>query len=279
VRSRVICPDCSGCAARGPAIGTLRHEGVRLDNPGIDPAYDTIGVGYTAVRREDPRIAARIRAALGDARTVVNVGAGAGAYEPAGLEVVAVEPSEVMRAQRPPGAAPVVDAAAEALPFTDGSFDAAMAVLSDHHWTDHRRGLAELRRVARRRVLFTWEPRTALDSWVVRDYFPGFVRFSPPGYRLEHTLDLLGGGRIEAVPIPHDCRDGFFHAYWRRPEAYLDPRVRAGISVFTRLTPDEVERGLARLEADLESGRWRRRNAGLLQLEELDLGYRLLIST
>jgi SAM-dependent methyltransferase len=145
------------------------------------------------VRREDPRIAARIRAALGDARTLLNVGAGAGAYEPADLDVVAVEPSEVMRSQRPPGAAPAVDAAAEALPFADGSFDAAMAVLSDHHWTDHDRGLAEMRRVARRRVLYTWEPRTAREGWVVRDYFPGFTRFPPPGYGLERTLEKLGG--------------------------------------------------------------------------------------
>jgi SAM-dependent methyltransferase len=249
-----------------------------LDNLGIDPAYDTIGVGYTAVRREDPRIAARIRAALGDARTLLNVGAGAGAYEPDDMDVVAVEPSEVMRSQRPPGAAPAVDATAEALPFADGSFDAAMAVLSDHHWSDHDRGLAEMRRVARRRVLFTWEPRTALVGWVVRDYFRGFVRFSPPGYRLERTLERLGGGRIETVPIPHDCLDGFFHAYWRRPEAYLNPRVRAGISVFSRLTPGEVERGVNRLREDLESGEWRRRNAELLELEELDLGYRLVVA-
>jgi SAM-dependent methyltransferase len=250
---------------------------MRKHNCGIDPAYDTIGVGYAEVRREDPRIAGRIRAALGDARTVLNVGAGAGAYEPRDLEVTAVEPSRVMRDQRPPDAVAAIDARAEALPFPDDSFDAAMAVLSDHHWTDHSRGLAELRRVTRGRVvLFTWEPRTAHDSWVVRDYFPGFARFSPPDYALEQTLERLGGGRIEVVPIPHDCRDGFFHAYWRRPEAYLEPRVRAGISVFARLAPEEVEDGLARLKADLESGEWGRRNAGLLELEELDLGYRLL---
>jgi SAM-dependent methyltransferase len=230
------------------------------------------------VRREDPRIAARIRAALGDARTLLNVGAGAGAYEPADLDVAAVEPSAVMRGQRPPTAVPAIDASAEALPFADGSFDAVMAVLSDHHWSDHGRGLAEMRRVARRRVLFTWEPRTALDSWLVRDYLPGFVRFSPPGYALEQTLDRLGGGRIEAVPIPHDCVDGFFHAYWRRPDAYLDKQVRAGISVFARLTPEEVEDGLGRLSADLESGEWQRRNGALLELEELDLGYRLVVA-
>jgi SAM-dependent methyltransferase len=251
----------------------------RKDNSRIDQPYDTIGIGYTAVRREDPRIAARIRTALGDARTVLNVGAGAGAYEPPDLEVVAVEPSRVMRDQRPPSAPPAIDASAEALPFDDDSFDAAMAVLSDHHWTDHERGVDELRRVARTRVvLLTWDTRTALQSWVVRDYFPGFVRFTPPDYALEQTLARLGGGRIEVVPVPHDCRDGFFHAYWRRPEAYLDLRVRAGISVFARLTPEEVEEGLRRLRADLESGEWRRRNASLLELEELDLGYRLLVA-
>jgi SAM-dependent methyltransferase len=245
----------------------------------VEPVYDTIGRGYATVRRADPRIAARIRAALGDVRTLLNVGAGTGSYEPPDLEVTAVEPSAVMRAQRPAGAVPAIDARAEALPFPDDAFDAAMAILSDHHWEDHDRGLDELRRVTRGPVvLFTWEPRSALDSWVVRDYFPGFVRFSSPGYRLERTLERLGGGRIEPVPIPHDCRDGFFHAYWRRPEAYLDEGIRAGISVFSRLDADEVERGVERLRADLESGVWRRRNAALLDRDELDLGYRLVVS-
>jgi SAM-dependent methyltransferase len=231
------------------------------------------------VRREDPRLAARIRAALGDARTVLNVGAGAGSYEPAELEVTAVEPSAVMRAQRPPGAAPVVDARAEELPFEDDSFDAAMAVLSDHHWDDHERGLAELRRVARRRVvLFTWEPRSLQDSWLVRDYLPGFARLVPSGYTLDRLLEALGGGRIEPVPIPRDCRDGFLHAYWRRPRAYLDPQVRAGISVFRLMDPDEVADAIERLAADLDSGEWERRNGPLLELDELDLGYRIVVT-
>lgn len=209
----------------------------------------------------------------------MNVGAGSGSYEPPDLQVTAVEPSAMMRAQRPPGAAPVVAASAEDLPFPDGAFDAAMAVLSDHHWPDRDRGLGELRRVTRARiVLFTWDPRRALDSWVARDYFPGLVRFTVPGYTPEGTLERLGGGRVEAVPIPHDCRDGFFHAYWRRPAAYLDPRVRAGMSVFARLGPDEVAAGLARLRDDLERGEWHRRNARLSQLDELDLGYRLVIA-
>jgi SAM-dependent methyltransferase len=231
------------------------------------------------VRHEDPRLAARIRAALGDARSVVNVGAGAGSYEPTDLEVTAVEPSAVMRAQRPPGSVPAVDARAEALPFADDAFDAAMAVLSDHHWEDHDRGLAELRRVARRRVVvFTWEPRTLADSWLVRDYLPGFARLVPSGYSLDEMLATLGGGGIESVPIPHDCRDGFLHAYWRRPRAYLDPQVRDGISVFRLLEADEVADAIARLEADLDSGVWERRNGALLELDELDLGYRVVVT-
>ncbi|MEA2417817.1 MAG: hypothetical protein QOE60_23 [Thermoleophilaceae bacterium] len=210
---------------------------------------------------------------------MVNVGAGSGSYEPAGLDVVAVEPSAVMRAQRPAGAAPVVDARAESLPFADDSFDAAMTVLSDHHWDDHDRGLAEMRRVARGRVvIFTWEPRCLHDAWLVRDYLPGFARLVPPDYELEQILKVLGGGRIEPVPIPHDCRDGFLHAYWRRPRAYLDPAVRAGISVFRLLEPDEVADAIARLSADLDSGEWERRNGELLELDELDLGYRIVVT-
>jgi SAM-dependent methyltransferase len=242
----------------------------------VGQLYDSVGRRYNAMRREDPRIAARIRAALGDARTVVNVGAGTGAYEPADLEVTAVEPSEVMIAQRPEGAAPVVRAFAEKLPFEDGSFDAAMAVLSDHHWTDHERGLAELRRVARRVILFTWEPAMARETWIVRDYFPCFEALIPDGYSLATTIERLGGGRAEVVPIPHDCLDGFFHAYWRRPEAYLDQAVREAISAFAFMEEGCVERGLARLARDLETGEWARRNGHLLELDELDGGYRLV---
>jgi SAM-dependent methyltransferase len=210
---------------------------------------------------------------------VLNVGAGTGSYEPAELEVTAVEPSAVMRAQRPPGAAPAVDATAERLPFGDDSFDAAMSVLSIQHWRDPDRGLAELRRVARGRVvLFAWEPATLDDSWLVRDYLPEFSELVPAGYTLDDAAAALGGGRIEPVPIPHDCRDGFLHAYWRRPRAYLDPQVRAGISVFHFLGEDVVERALARLAADLDSGEWERRNADLLELEQLDLGYRLVVT-
>jgi SAM-dependent methyltransferase len=239
--------------------------------------YDRIGTTYTATRGADPRIEARIRTALGDARSVVNVGAGAGAYEPDDRDVVAVEPSETMIAQRPAASPPVVRARAEELPFPDGAFDAAMAILSDHHWPNRARGLRELRRVARlRAIVFTWDESHADRFWLTRDYVPAFKAL--PGMPIETVAACLGGARIEPVPVPHDCRDGFYPAYWRRPDAYLDERVRAGISVFHRLNPREVEDAVARLRDDLESGEWHRRNGHLLELDECDFGYRLVIA-
>jgi SAM-dependent methyltransferase len=241
--------------------------------------YDSIGRTYTATRQTEPRIAARIWAALGDARTVVNVGAGTGNYEPPDREVTAVEPSEVMIAQRAPDTAPVVQASAEHLPFDDDSFDAAMAVLTLHHWTDWRAGCAELRRVARDRVVvFSWDPTYRGRMWLSAEYFPTLswqdVREFPPLQAQAAALQAT----VEVVPVPWDCRDGFFSAFWRRPEAYLDPAVRAGISTMAR-REGELAGGIARLRADLESGEWARRHAELLDLEELDLGYRLLAAS
>ena len=175
--------------------------------------YDRIGSTYTATRQEDPRIAQAIHAALSYARSVLNVGAGTGSYEPHDRDVVAVEPSAVMIAQRPPGAAPAVQARAEALPFPDSSFDAAMAILSDHHWDDRAAGLRELRRVARRRVvLFTWDPRFRNEFWLTRDYMPASRRLIP-GMALQDIARCLGGARILPVPVRWDCRDGFYHAF------------------------------------------------------------------
>jgi len=241
----------------------------------VTARYDAIGGSYDATRAEDPRIAAQIWAALADARTVVNVGAGSGHYEPRDRTVTAVEPSPVMRAQRPPGAAPVVDAVAEALPFADGAFDAAMAILSDHHWPDHDGGLRELRRVARRVVVLQWDSTDRERFWLARDYMPEWALDVPP---LRAAMAALGPARFEVVPIPHDCRDGFLMAYWRRPEAYLDPVVRGNISVFA-LMPDAEEAAMvAALRADLESGAWAERNAAILGAESLDLGYRLVVA-
>jgi SAM-dependent methyltransferase len=241
--------------------------------------YDAIGATYTATRRTEPRIAAQISAALGDARTVLNVGAGTGSYEPPDRQVLAVEPSALMRSQRPADAAPCVSAAAESLPFGDQSFDAAMAVCTLHHWQDPIAGLREMRRVARRVVVFLFDTSDPSQFWLTRDYLPEFA-----GLRIRKVLtsptELAGaiGARMEPVPIPWDCTDGFFEAHWRRPEAYLDERVRRGVSVWAAVGPDVEQRAVANLRDDLASGRWAERNRDLLELEAAELGARLLIA-
>ncbi|HEX4061896.1 MAG TPA: class I SAM-dependent methyltransferase [Streptosporangiaceae bacterium] len=240
--------------------------------------YDGIGRTYQQTRREDPRLAGRIHAALGDARTVVNVGAGTGSYEPPGRAVLAVEPSAVMIAQRSARAAPVVQALAENIPLRDRCFEAAMALWTIHHWTDLARGLAELRRVAGRVVIVA--PSILLDRlWLTTDYFPAMTRGRRPEIQPEQIARALGENvRIEPLPVPRDCVDGFGEAYWARPEAYLDPVVRAGMSAFALLTPEETEPGLRRLAADLESGGWDERHGHLRDLEELDCGHRLIVA-
>lgn len=240
--------------------------------------YDRIGRGYAAYRRADPRIARAIDEALGDAASIVNVGAGSGSYEPVGRRVLGIEPSAAMRRQRPAEAAPCIEASAEALPLETAACDAAMAVLTVHHWADMAAGLREMRRVARKRVvLLTWVP-DGPEFWLTRDYFPESLAMDREIFpRTEALLSLLESvvapARIDVVPIPHDCTDGFLAAYWRRPEAYLDPGARNAISSFSRF---DAQAGLARLAADLESGRWAARNADLLALDRADFGYRLI---
>src|SRR5439155_7736901 len=241
--------------------------------------YDTIGATYTVTRRTEPRIATRIWAALGDARTVLNVGAGTGSYEPPGRDVTAAEPSALMRAQRPAGAAPCVAAVAESLPFEDQSFDAAMAFSTVHHWQDPIAGLREMRRVARRVVVFTFDGTDTgwrRRFWLTRDYLPEVV--VPVGRPSLTDQARAIGARIEPVLIPWDCADGFFEAYWRRPEAYLDDHVRRGISVWGRVGPDGEQRAVRSLRDDLASGRWAERNRDLVDLEAAELGLRLLIA-
>lgn len=242
--------------------------------------YDRLGLGYSAVRRPDRRIASQIEAALGDARSVLNVGAGAGSYEPTDREVTAVEPSRTMIEQRPPGSAPVVEAFAEELPFEDHSFDAAMALITVHHWSDAQAGLAEMVRVARQRVLvLTFTPTPPTELWMARDYFPRILDFhARVMLPIDELTAMLPAASGEPVPIPNRCTDGFWLAIWDRPEMHLDPDVRRASSSWHHMAQDEIEGGLARLSADLESGRWDERNGHLRTQAELDVGLRLVTS-
>jgi len=239
--------------------------------------YDEIGVGYRDFRRPDPRLEAAITRALNQAETVVNVGAGTGSYEPSDRSVVAVEPAMTMIRQRRPGSAPVVQASATELPFRDDGFAAALAILTVHHWPDQARGLDEMARVARRRVVVvTWDPSTS-GFWLVDDYFPEIVEIDRPLFpSIEDFRKALGRVEVHPFPIPHDCVDGFLGAYWRRPHAYLDAGVRSAISTFAKL--HDMGRGLDRLRRDLEDGSWARRYGDLLDQPEIDLGYRIVIA-
>ncbi len=241
--------------------------------------YDTHGKGYARRRLADPRIAARIEVALGDARTVLNVGAGAGSYEPRGRWVLAVEPSVTMRAQRPPEAAPCLACAAESLPLDDDSVDAAMACVTIHHWADRAAGLAELRRVSRGPVVvFTFE-LADLIGWQ-RDYFGEAVAIEQPRFGTvdEIAAELGGKVRIERIPTPADCTDGFFEAFWNRPEPLLDSTVRASQSIWELLEPAAGDRLFERLGADLESGKWDEEHGALREQSSYEGSLRLVIS-
>ena len=242
--------------------------------------YDRIGRTYQATRKSDPRIAALILEALGDARSVLNVGAGTGSYEPTDREVLAVEPSATMIAQRPPGAAPAIQASAEELPLPDKSYDAALAINTVQHWQDVPRALAELRRVVRLRiVVFMNEMRQNEQFWLVERYFPQFRANAAKLAEIRAILERdLGPLRELKVALPADCADGLFTGYWARPEAYLDATVRANISLFAQLSQQEVDAGVERLAADLASGEWDRRYGHLRELPELQLGHRILVA-
>lgn len=245
---------------------------------GAGDRYDAIGGSYARTRREDPRISAQIHSALG-AGSVVNVGAGSGSYEPTGRDVVAVEPSRRMVAQRTCEKAPVVHGVAESLPFADDSFDVAMAVLTVHHWSDPTAGLLEMARVAARQVVFFFESLKTHDFWAL-EYFPAALSLptekDPPGARLlEEHLDVK---EIRPVLVPRDCLDGFGAAFWARPEAYLDPEVQAGMSWLAMLAERDRQRGAARLRADLDSGAWDRHHGHLRRQELFDGGYRIAIA-
>ena len=245
--------------------------------PRVD--YEQHGRTYTRFRQPDPRIAQRIEQELGDAQTVVNVGAGAGSYEPRDRWVLAIEPSATMRGQRPPDAAPAIAARAEALPLDDDAVDAAMACVTVHHWEPPDAGLAEMRRVARSRVVvFTFELE-ALPAWQ-QDYLAEALAIERPRFpSLERIADALGGHvRVEHIPTPVDCVDGFFEAFWRRPEALLDPEVRASQSIWSLLEPGVEQRIVDRLRDDLASGAWDAGHGHLRDRTSYDGALRLVVA-
>jgi SAM-dependent methyltransferase len=248
----------------------------------MDARYDTIGHEYARYRREDPRLRARIRDSLGTARTVVNVGAGTGSYEPVDLHVIAVEPSDVMAAQRPQRLAPAIRATADALPLRDGSVDAAMTVLSLQHWDEGReRGVRELRRVARERVvILTFDAAVSGAMWLMADYMPEVAEldhaiFTHP----EQLARWLGGDvSIEPVLLARDTPDWMLGSYWAHPERVLDAGARAATSGFARMPTQVVERVVANVQRDLSSGEWDRRHGSLRELDAYDVGLRLIIA-
>jgi SAM-dependent methyltransferase len=240
--------------------------------------YDHIGTTYARYRRPDPRVAAAIDAALADARTVANIGAGSGSYEPTTRIVTAVEPARTMIAQRQPTAAPAIEAVAEHLPFRDHHFDAALALLTTHHWPDPHAGLAEMARISRRQVIFTHGRASFLEFWLTTDYVPELPQLVPADRFLPPVEDALHITDIIPVPVPWDCTDGFLCAYWRRPEMYLDPDARAAISGLALIGEQALAPAMRRLRDDIDSGAWDNKYGHLRALDELDLGYRIIIS-
>ncbi len=243
--------------------------------------YDEHGHGYAAHRRPDPRIASRIHAALGDARTVANVGAGSGSYEPGDRYVLAFEPSHVMRAQRSAGMAPAISARAESLPLDDKSVDAAMAILTIHHWTGPIAGLKELRRIARGPVAVLTIDITVLPRyWLLADYAPEVIEIDNSCFpAVELVAESLGGTvSVEAIPIPSDCSDGFVEAYWARPEAFLDDKIRAAQATWRSLPSGVESRAISRLAADLADGTWDKRHGHLRRQSSYDAGLVLMVS-
>ena len=250
------------------------------DGSAGDADYGRIGPGYAAVRQPDPRIEAVVWGALGDARSVLNVGAGAGSYEPYDREVVAVEPSAAMRAERPAFRAPAIDATAEHLPFDDDSFDAAMASITIHQWPHVEAGLAEMRRVARGPVvILTFTPEIP-EPWWQPEYVPEL--FEVEAHRMP-ALDRVAGALdgevdIRIVPVPADCIDGFGQAFFARPEQTLDPHIRRATSAWSFLAPEVVDRYVRELSADLASGAWDARWGRFRDLPKFDVGLRLLVA-
>jgi SAM-dependent methyltransferase len=228
------------------------------DGSAGDADYGVIGANYSSYRVPDDRIARVILAAIDDAETVLNVGAGAGGYEPSGKRVTAVEPSASMRRQRPAALPRAIDAVAEDLPFSDDSFDASMATFTVHQWPDLEAGLREMRRVTRGPVVvLTCDPSLLHRFWLA-EYAPQVIATEQRRYPPIATIrSLLGGSTtVHPVPIPLDCTDGFNEAYYGRPEMLLVPEARQSCSAWSFIEDDVASRYTASLAGDLESGVW-----------------------
>ena len=251
-----------------------------LDSPSVSAKemqqlYDEIGQGYRGYRQQDDRLANALRRTLGDVDSIANVGAGVGSYEPSDVFVVAIEPSLEMIKQRPIDAASAIRASATHLPFPDSSFDAALAVLTLHHWDDITSGLKELCRIARKRVVIvTWDS-SSQGFWLLKDYFPEILEIDTAIFpSVERIREAIGPVNVEVFEIPHDCTDGFLGAYWRRPSSYLDESIRNSMSTFSKI--GDVDRGLGQLREDLQTGKWHEQHGHLLGKDSLDIGYRII---
>jgi SAM-dependent methyltransferase len=249
----------------------------------LTPRYDDIGRRYADTRREDPRIAEPIHRALGAARTVLNVGAGTGSYEPRDRHVIAIEPSDVMAAQRPAERPPAIRASAGALPLRDASVDAAMAILTVHHWDEEQeRGVGELRRVARGPVVIvTYDADVSARMWLMADYLPEIAELDRRIFpSVDELAGWLGGStRVEPIEIPRDTPDWMLGSFWAHPERVLDPEARASTSGFARMQPGVVERAVDAVRRDLDSGAWDRRHGRLRTLDAFDAGLRLITNS
>lgn len=244
---------------------------------GVTPVYDRIGDNYSQTRQEDSRWKDLITEALGDARTVLNVGAGTGSYEPTDRYVLAVEPSSTMRAQRPPTSAPSLVGVAEDLPFDDDSFDLTLAILTVHHWGDIERGVSELRRVGRRTIVLSYDMRIQRSFWLTRDYIPEIAEAEITRVpSIEKLHSLLEPAEIKPMPVWHDHEDGVMTAYWQRPDCLLEPKVRLSCSALRLTNHESVSRGLGRLSKDLLSGEWDRKYGALREQKTYDAGFRLI---
>lgn len=243
--------------------------------------YERIGAGYSIGRNPDPRWQLVIDSVIGEAKRVINIGAGTGSYEPSNRAVVAVEPSQLMVSQRPQSGAAVVMALAENVPVASDWADLSMTLLSLHHWTNWRAGISEMRRLASRRMVLTYDPELHSSFWLARDYIPEIAVFERARVpRVDDIVSALGGDiEIIKLEVPWDCVDGVFPAHWRRPAAYLDPQVRACCSGLAQMDQRVVESGIKRLAADIDSGLWQRKNSEILSAENYDAGFRIIVSS